>query len=503
LATCQTFRINKDIDSDDMLPDVGPLDGPLPAEVDVVVVGAGITGVCTARSFAQEGLSVCLLEKDGAIGGIWKKYANVYSRVNTSEVGYRICDQEGPTARPNQDHSPRHDIMRDIHSVAQQHCYGKIHCNYEVKKTEKQEDQSYIVTVKGLLGQGTHKIHCKFVMFAVNRRIGSRRDVTYKDEAKFRGDICYGYANELRHLKFWGKRVVVVGAGAFAFENLRTALEHGAKHVTILGRRSGSTCPKWIDMIAFMRPTDERYNTSKAGNMISFEAWQKCYQDAGLPTPECWDEGLLKPHNHTVSVSDLVFIGGYHGMADLKVGEINHFREDGQGATLTDGSKLDCDIVIKCTGFHLNGDVPKITGKTHMYPSSLIDFNMGYLAEPLLDGGQFGSAKGNLDASDLRSADTDSILSDPRNAMKFGMLPEKVQRLFAPTSNPFGSGYAGALLANGDFMAWLAAHPDKQKLCLEGWGTPRMDMVTYWNSHIGVGKFEELKDMLAKAFLPA
>lgn len=101
-------------------------------------------------------------------------------------------------------------------------------------------------------------------------------------------------------------------------------------------------------------------------------------EDAGVRTPSCWDEGLLrlgfawhlccwgpcwyhqkqctepkgdkaiplvprKPHNHTISVteaqrisegrvrvlplcltrSDLAFIGGYHGLVDLRVGEID------------------------------------------------------------------------------------------------------------------------------------------------------------------------------------
>merc|ERR1711879_539604 len=103
----------------------------------------------------------------------------------------------------------------------------------------------------------------------------------------------------------------------------------------------GTTCPKWIDMIAFLRPLDENHNVDKAGSMISFQCWQQCFEDAGLPTPECWKEGLLKPHSHTVSVSDVAFIAGYHGMCDLMVGEIGYFHRQGQGVLLTDGSWMD------------------------------------------------------------------------------------------------------------------------------------------------------------------
>ncbi|CAE8638874.1 unnamed protein product, partial [Polarella glacialis] len=253
--------------------------------------------------------------------------------------------------------------------------------------------RTYDLSVRCLTTSRVYNVHAKVVSFNVNRRIGKRRSITWPGAEHFRGEEVYGYANEVLDLKFWGKKVLVVGAGAFAFENLRTAIERGAKQVTILGRRSGTTCPKWIDMIAFLRPLDNYFNTNKSGNIISFDAWRQCYKDACLDTPECWEEGLLKPHNHTVSVSDLAFLGGYYGLVDLRVGEIASFRSDGQGVLLKDGSGLDCDIVIKATGFHLNDEVPAVTGYSKIHSFNLLDFNLNYGAEPLLDGGQHGSQK--------------------------------------------------------------------------------------------------------------
>ena len=50
-------------------PPLAPLDAhaPLPARVDVVVIGAGIAGACTALELAERGLSVALCEK-GEVG---------------------------------------------------------------------------------------------------------------------------------------------------------------------------------------------------------------------------------------------------------------------------------------------------------------------------------------------------------------------------------------------------------------------------------------------------
>eukprot|EP00439_Symbiodinium_sp_Y106_P022665 s7215_g2.t2 len=312
-----------------ILPDIGPTDGEIPAKTDCVIVGAGIAGVTTARAMAEAGRDLLVFDKYDAIGGIWTYYANIFSRVNTSEVGYRMVNQQGPGSRPNEDAGRlrKRELHNTYHSVPRGG-EGDPSPKFRLKTGE------------------TGKIHAKSVCFHTNRRIGKRRDVDWPGKEKFRGECVYGYANEVTPLKFWGKTVMVIGAGAFAYENLRTALEHGAKHVTMLGRRSGTTCPKWIDVIAFLRPCDQYYNTDRNGNVISFDAWKQCY-DAGLPQPECWAEGLLKPHNHTVSVSDLAFIAGYHGLATLKVGEIAAYRPDGHGVVLKDGSKVDCDIIIK------------------------------------------------------------------------------------------------------------------------------------------------------------
>ncbi|CAJ1422828.1 unnamed protein product [Effrenium voratum] len=476
--TMLKYQIPKDLTK--ILPDIGPSDGPMPAEVDAIVVGAGLAGVTAARAMVEAGRDVLVFDRYAQIGGIWTYYANQFSRVNTSEVGYRLVNQEGPGARPNEDHSPTHDIMRDLFTVAAKFAFGKFRLCTEVVKVDSRPDKSYDVHWKNLTTGESGQTHCKSICFHTNRRIGKRRDVEWPGREKFRGECVYGYANEVLPLTFWGKHVIVVGAGAFAYENLRTAIEHGAKHVTMLGRRAGTTCPKWIDVIAFLRPMDEHYNTGKSGNMISFDAWKKCYEDAGLPTPECWAEGLLKPHNHTISVSDLAFIAGYHGLATLRVGEIKEFRNDGHGVVLKDGSKLDCDIIIKATGFLLNDEVPKISGRRNIHSFDVLDFNMAYGAEPLLDGAQFGSAKGRIAEEEQVSEEAlyQGILQMQRTG-----LPDISQR-----NNPFGSGYAGPMYVSAWFFKWLVLHPEFQEDLLKACGNPAQDAVRMWASSIGVNR---------------
>lgn len=481
---CSEFSRWKDAE----YPDIGPVEGPIPEEVDCVIVGAGIAGIYQAKVMNELGKSLVVFDRYHMIGGVWEFYGNEYSRVNTSEIGYRVLDKKGTWTRPNEDHTPRRDIMRDIYEIASNHAYGKIRCKTDVTKVEKQPDGTYLVQVKSLTGGAECVVKAKAVSFQVNRRIGKRRIVDWQDSEKFKGIICYGYGNEPKDIDFWNKRVLVIGAGAFAFENVRTSVEHGARHVTLLGRRDGTTCPKWIDMIAFLRPIDSSMQTNKAGNMISFEVWQKCYEDAGIRPPGCWSEGLLKPHNHTISVSDLAFIGGYHGLVDLRVGEIARIRQDGRGVCLKDGSEIDVDIIIKCTGFHLNDEVPQVVGSSKMQSYGLIDYNLNYQAEPLLDQGQFGSAK---------STDTEAENPAMKEIIELYQTKEFVRGLelyrkigldeepLKPQGNPFGSGQGGPIDFLSYYFAWLVDHPEEQAALLKHGGPPSQEMVKLWSSAIG------------------
>jgi thioredoxin reductase len=462
--------------------DIGPTDGPIPAEIDCVVVGAGITGLTQAKFLAESGQSCIIIEKNKKIGGVWNFYGNSYSRVNTSEVGYRVYDKLGEWQNINEDHTPRADILRDMAYMAHTDLHGRIRTEVEVVKVEKLADEKWEVIIKSLKDGSEHKVKAKVVSVHVNRRIGQRRDVRWEDDTKFRGKICYGYANEVVGMDFWDKKVVVIGAGAFAFENVRTALEHGARHVTLMGRRDGSTCPKWIDVIAFMRPRDYFYGVNRGADMVSFDAWNRCYTDAGLHTPACWKEGLLKPNNHTISVSDLAFIAGWHGMCALKVGEIAKIRPDGLGVECKDGSTIDCDVIIKCTGFLLNEDVEKITGYSKMYPIGLLDFNLNYNAEPLLDGAQFGSAK---DKSSMAESDKGYTQDHFNKGIELMTNLEIDQSCIFPSGNPFGSGQGGPTRQSAMSFAWLVNHPEEQKAFLAKAGKAPQNVCRLWSSEIG------------------
>jgi len=353
---------------------------------DVVVIGAGINGLYVTNKLINEGLKVCLLEKDNKIGGVWNTYANFTSQVNSSEASYRFIDDT--RKKINKDHTTPREIVEDVNYIKEQ-IQSNIFTNHEVTSVEKNEDNYNILIKNGV------KIESKGVIFAINDRVGIPREVTWPKQDEFQGKIINGYGKDVNNIDFENKRVVIVGMGAFATENMRTALESGAKQVTILCRRKGTVCPKYIEYINFINKTgnesDLLHNSvENTNNMVT---WRKLYEKSGAKQPECWPANI-KHYGHTISVSDLFFIGHYLGLIEIVTDEIKEFYDD--GVVTFNNDKIEADLIIKCTGFERNASmIPKLTQYKETNSINYLDDNFMYLADALIDDNVFNSIFGS------------------------------------------------------------------------------------------------------------
>ena len=68
-------------------------------------------------------------------------------------------------------------------------------------------------------------IKCDGVVLAINDRVGLPRPLSVPGMDEFQGVMADGTSDLLKGTDWTGKRVVVFGMGAFAVENVRTALE--------------------------------------------------------------------------------------------------------------------------------------------------------------------------------------------------------------------------------------------------------------------------------------
>jgi hypothetical protein len=360
--------------------------GVLPAKVDVAIIGAGITGIYAANRIIDAGLSTCILEKRDKVGGIWSQFANATSQVNSSECAYRLFEK---TPRINSDHSATREILEDIASMSHQ-VADQIFLQTEVKGIEKTEN-GYRTTAER---EGNEIcLESKGVILAINDRVGPPREIEWPNQSAFKGSVVSGISNDTNGLNWHGKNVVIVGMGAFAIENARTALEGGAAHVTVVCRRHGTICPKIIDYLNFATPYDETFQHDKKSNLKNMMYWKKLYDLSGATKPECW-MGKVKHDGHTISVSDIWFIAHYLKKIETITGEISSMTPNG---VIVNGQRqVDANIVVNCIGFERNTFAAEaLSGYHETYNTNYLDKDFFYLADAYIDGNAFNSLFGS------------------------------------------------------------------------------------------------------------
>ena len=358
----------------------------LPEQVDVAIVGGGVTGLYAANRLRKAGISFCVLDKSDMIGGIWTKFANSASQVNSSECAYRLFEK---SARSNRDHSYTREILEDISTLAD-NVSDNLFLGAEAEKIEKDNGRYQIrLNRSGEISV----LKSKGIILAINDRVGTPNEIEWQNQAEFQGKIVSGISDGTKGLDWCGKNIVIVGMGAFAIENARTALEAGARHVTVVCRRHGTVCPKVIDYLNFVTPYDDAYRHDNKSNIRNMMYWKKLYQLSGATQPECWMAKVKHP-GHTISVSDIWFIGHYLKKIATLNGEITGMTATG---VIVDGqNEIEADVVVNCIGFERNApQVKALSGYHEMYNNNYVDKDFMYLADAYIDDDAFNSLFGS------------------------------------------------------------------------------------------------------------
>ncbi|OLP75318.1 Phthiocerol synthesis polyketide synthase type I PpsC, partial [Symbiodinium microadriaticum] len=274
-----------------------------PASADVVVgLRSGLLGMLTAHRCSAAGFSVAVLEQRTLVGGIWSMYANSTSQVNSSEGGYCIKEllgeEDGKAPWDNRDHSTAAEVLKDF-----------------AKLGDRLKDHI-------------------FTSVRVVKILGEHGNYTVLFEDELARVLAFEKKLKPGGMDWRGKRVIIAGMGAFAVENVRTALEQGAAEA--------------IDYLNFVKPWDEKYKHDTQTNVKQFLRWKQLYERSGCTVPECWPK-QVKHDGHTISVSDIWFVAHFMKKLRTCAGEIQRLVKD--GAILSSGDFLPCDVVVGCIGF--------------------------------------------------------------------------------------------------------------------------------------------------------
>lgn len=202
-------------------------------------------------------------------------------------------------------------------------------------KVEKDPD-GWIVTYV-LTATKMCTVKCKGVFMALGAQ-QTPRLMKLSGEESFTGTISTGIQDHMPVDKFKEAKVVIVGGGAFACENLRTALLHGAQHVTVIYRTALQCWPRVVHYQATI-------GDCTLGDLG--KAYETACKWAGL-------EGILEPFmskkcTAQPTASDMFFFAYKSGRLTLKKGQITEVKE--RSVVTNDGQVFDCDVLMKCLGW--------------------------------------------------------------------------------------------------------------------------------------------------------
>ena len=158
------------------------------------------------------------------------------------------------------------------------------------------------------------------------------------------------------HRTFKGKRVCIVGSGAFAIENVKTALLHGAKHVTVVHRSDFQVWPRCIHYLLSSEKSCKFSRYSDLYNNIA--KWAGLSVGAG---PSFDIAPFMHPGTKAQpTANDSFFALKKAGLVTLIYGNVNQINRNSvsvQNSKDFSVSEVECDVVLKCVRWKDPGSI--------------------------------------------------------------------------------------------------------------------------------------------------
>src|SRR5690554_193062 len=344
-----------------------------PTPLDVLIIGAGLSGIGMARALTRRCPDKCylILERRNAIGGTWDlfRYPGIRSDSDMYTLGYSFrpwrqgkAIADGPS------------ILKYVEETAQESGIDQ-HIRYGHRVTRlswSSEEAAWTVEVEH---QGKpRQLSCRFL---INCSGYYRYDQGYAPEfpgsARFKGQIVHPQ-HWPQDLDYRGKRVVVIGSGATAVTLVPAMAEEGA-HVTML-QRSPTYIVSLPDVDLIARTLDRLlppmaayqltrwknvslqtlfYNFCRrypklARKMILSQLRAQLGEQFDIdthfnPSYNPWEQRLCLVPN-----GDL-FRALRKGRASVETDQIEAFTE--KGIRLQSGKELEADIIVTATGLNM------------------------------------------------------------------------------------------------------------------------------------------------------
>ena len=313
----------------------------------VAIIGAGSSGIAALKACAERGFEVTCFEASDRVGGNW-----VFENKNGMSACYR--DLHINTSRDRMEYSdfpmprnyPDYPDHRQIAAYFDDYVdhfaiRDRIRFETRVQHAERLDDGVWELT----LDDGTTELFD--VLLVANGHHWNPRwpEPAFPGADTFTGVQIHAHAYMSPDF-LEGRSVVVLGMGNSAMD-IAVEASYVTDRVYLAARRGAWIVPKYL----FGRPTDQLRNDPR----VPFKVRQKVMHQiikATVGPPERF--GLPKPDHEFgeahPTVSGRILDRITHGAVTPKP---NIARLDGDEVVFTDGSRVQADVVIYCTGYQI------------------------------------------------------------------------------------------------------------------------------------------------------
>ena len=313
----------------------------------VCVVGAGSSGIAAAKVLHERGIAFDCYELSDRVGGnwVWKNSNGVSAsyrslHINTSRQRMEFSDFPMASNLPD---FARHDQVAAYFDAYVDH-FGlreKITFNTGVEHVERRDDGRFDVTLSD--GE-THEYDS--VCVANGHHWDPRwPEPGFPGADTFTGEQMHSHAY-VDESQLAGKKVVVLGLGNSAMDIAVDASYHAAESY-LAARRGAHVIPKYI----FGRPYDQ---IAAAERIPACLRWPLARAMLKLATGPMETYGLQKPDHKFAqahpTMSSRILDRLAHGAITPKP---NIARLDGDRVHFADGTSVEADLVVYCTGYKI------------------------------------------------------------------------------------------------------------------------------------------------------
>ncbi len=352
--------------------------------MSVAIIGGGPAGIVSAKSALECGLEPTVFEKGDGVGGLWKpKSGSVWDRMKTNISHHTCLFSDFPWNQSTSDFPTQSEVNAYLESYAE-HFKLKPHLqmNTSIRSVEKSNEKWLVMWIHD--GQSHSKT---FDYVLVCSGIFSKAYIPQiPGSENFGGPILH--AKDYKTPEAFRERRVAVVGNAFSGCEITAELAPSAKSVTNIFHRAMWILPRYLpsakkpeqklplDLIFYSRAANARSQGVPAEELNARKSnWFRGLTKQGEKCPELAVE-TAPSSSQFVVISDAYTEQVEAGKIALKKGSIERME---QGKLIfKDGSALDADAVIFCTGYQT--EIPFFSKDI----LSSLDFDPADQLQPLL-----------------------------------------------------------------------------------------------------------------------